>query len=163
MDDHGPGERGGIVAGDIVGSVDGRPIERAAALRHELGRHKPGETLHFGMIRAGEARTAAVLLDPLEAHEDDGPAETVRAAGRRGALGFHVLDAEGGGAQVASVDAGSPMADDLEPGDVIVEVNRARVGGGGRGAAAAGGGAAFYGAAAGEAAAGFLYVGIELN
>jgi serine protease Do len=129
IEGRGPAERAGVRAGDVVVAVNGRPIERAPDLAHELGRHKPGETLRLGLLRAGQQRTILVVLDRLEAHDDDDAPGARHASLEKGPLGFHALDADGGGARVATVDAESTMADDLEPGDVIVEVNRVPVAG----------------------------------
>ena len=47
---------------------------------------------------------------------------TTRTPG--GALGLRTSDAQGGGARIDAVDPGSSTADELRPGDVVVELNR---------------------------------------
>jgi serine protease Do len=127
VDSKGPADRAGVRDGDVVVTLDGRPVEHAPDLTHELGRHKPGEVVLFGLLRGKQEKTISVTLDRLDARDDDQPDATTHAS-PKGSLGFHAVDADaGGGARVASVDAESTTADDLKTGDVIVEVNRAPV------------------------------------
>ncbi|MFT3771146.1 MAG: trypsin-like peptidase domain-containing protein [Minicystis sp.] len=128
LDARGPASRAGVREGDVVVAVDGRVILRASDLAHELGRRRPGETLRFGLMRDGRAQTIGVLLDRLPNREDEARVSAPtreRKAAR--SVGLKAGDAEGGGARVEAVDPDTTAADDLRPGDIVVEINRRAV------------------------------------
>ncbi|APR75009.1 Serine protease DO-like protease [Minicystis rosea] len=125
IDAGGPAFRAGLREGDVIITVDGRGIQRAADLAHELGRRRPGEVLRFGLVRDGHARTIGVLLGRLPGHDDDTrPFAATPEPKRPVRIGLKTGDAEGGGARIESVDPGTTAADDLRPGDIVVELNR---------------------------------------
>jgi serine protease Do len=125
LDAGGPASRAGLREGDVVLAVDERNIERASDLAHELGRRRPGELLRLRVVRDGHTRVIGVLLDRLPSHDDDErtskpPRERKASHG----VGLRTVDADGGGARVEALDPDTTVADDLRPGDVVVEVNR---------------------------------------
>jgi serine protease Do len=53
--------------GDVILSVDGRPIYRSGQLQQEIGFRKPGDKVQIEVARAGGARkTVTVTLDSLD-------------------------------------------------------------------------------------------------
>ena len=63
LDPAGPAARAGLRAGDVVVSVDGRPVRRSSDLRNRVGLAALGATLAVDFVREGQRRTARVLLD----------------------------------------------------------------------------------------------------
>jgi serine protease Do len=127
LDAGGPSARAGLREGDVIDAVDGRAIRSASDLAHELGRRKPGEQLRLDVVREGRVRVVCVDLDRLPSRDDDEARAARATPPRRGAWGLVTVDAGGGGARVDAVDPQSLTADDLRPGDVVVEVNRTPV------------------------------------
>jgi serine protease Do len=128
VDTGGPASRAGLHEGDVIVAVDGRAIDHAPELAHELGRRRPGEVLRFGVVREGRARSFGVLLDRLPSHDDEERASTPPSERKTSRdMGVRTVDAEGGGARVEALDPDTTAADDLRPGDVVVEVNRRAV------------------------------------
>ena len=120
--------KAGIQAGDVVTSVDGKPVKGSAELRNMIGMARVGDTVEVGLIREGKARkVTAVIAEPS--------AEAAAAAGELHPAfeGADLADAPpeqvaGGGVQVRSVAPGSPAASiGLRANDVILGVDRTRV------------------------------------
>jgi len=55
-----PAESAGLLQGDIIASVDGKPITSIDGLLRALARHAVGATLDVGVQRAGDPRTLSV-------------------------------------------------------------------------------------------------------
>jgi S1-C subfamily serine protease len=58
-----PAVRAGVAPGDVLTSVDGRPIESAAQLRNELARAAVGSTLRLRVVRDGRAHDLRVPVE----------------------------------------------------------------------------------------------------
>ncbi|HSL47805.1 MAG TPA: ChaN family lipoprotein [Candidatus Deferrimicrobiaceae bacterium] len=61
----GPGHAAGLLAGDLIVSVDGTEVNAAADLIHEVGRHKRGEKGTIEVLRGGTRVPLAVTYDVL--------------------------------------------------------------------------------------------------
>ena len=137
----GPADKAGIKPGDVVVSLNGKPVTDANQLTRDVGAIPPGQTVKLEVIRDGKARQVEVKLA-----ERPDETETTSRAGGQGAdadkstgdlLGVRVQDLTPELAQRARVDPGtkgvvvtavapdSPAATaGLDPGDVILEINR---------------------------------------
>lgn len=60
-----PAETAGLLLGDLIVAVDGRPIDTAPRLHDELAAH-PGGVLRLGLLRGGEPRELVVLPERPE-------------------------------------------------------------------------------------------------
>ena len=58
--------KAGIKAGDILVSVDGKPVNSFAELRAKVGTTAPGKTLKVGLLRDGKPQEVSVTLDNRE-------------------------------------------------------------------------------------------------
>jgi S1-C subfamily serine protease len=68
LEAEGPAAKAGLLVGDLLVSIGGRPTPDPAGLRAALGEGRPGEKLHIVVLRAGEK----VELDALpESRKDE--------------------------------------------------------------------------------------------
>jgi serine protease Do/serine protease DegQ len=122
-------DKAGIQAGDVITSVDGKPVKGSAELRAMIGMSRVGDKVALGLVRDGKPRkVTATIGEPTEL--------AAEAGGLHPALeGADLADAPpeqvaGGGVQVRSVAPGSPAAGiGLRANDVIMGVDRTRVAG----------------------------------
>jgi serine protease Do len=136
---HGPADQAGLKAGDIITTVDGKPIKDGDALVTDIAARKPGSTVHLGYVRAGQTSTASLTIadraklyaaQPVSPGGENGPESAPNAS--EGKLGITVeavpaaLASKGiKGVLVTQVKPGS-FADEsgLTSGLVITEINR---------------------------------------
>jgi len=140
----GPAERAGVEQGDVILSLDGKPIDSSNALRNTVARLQPGTKVTLDLLRDGAKRSLTVALDERPANaeregdDEDAPStkKPVKPSGRYG-LDVDPLTPEIArqlraktrtGVVVAAVDPAGPASEaGIEPGDVIVSVNRTKV------------------------------------
>jgi putative serine protease PepD len=58
----GPAEQGGVLAGDIVRSVDGKPVGAPEDISAAIENHRPGDAIDIAVQRAGAQQTLRVTL-----------------------------------------------------------------------------------------------------
>ena len=141
-----PAARGGLKSGDVIAKLDGREIPNSSALQVAISQMQPGTKLSLGVIREGRQETVNVTVGSYKPNgsqvaQNDGDEE--QPGGQKansGKLGLAVSDLNQDlrqqinapdqlhGAVVQSVRPESP-ADEagIQPGDVILEVNRSPV------------------------------------
>ena len=125
-----PAERAGLMAGDVVISVNGKPVMTSSELRNSIGLLPVGETVTMDVIRDGKARTVKVTIAETVQDKLDGKRLNPRLQGAT----FGAID-EGNpdfghlkGIIVVDLAPGSPAwASGLRKDDVIVSVNRRAV------------------------------------
>jgi serine protease Do len=136
--------KAGIVAGDIIITVDGKPVEYVGQLQQRIAFRKPGETVKVEVARKGGVRrTYEVRLQAMPgadlADRGRGDVEDENAGAAMGRLGvtvapvtredaarFNLTDAQRG-LLVTDVAAGGPSWGELVDGDrggpdVILEI-----------------------------------------
>jgi serine protease Do len=69
----GPSQRAGLVAGDVVVSVNGHGVKSSSELTREVAKARPGDILHLDVIRDGRHRT-------VDVHSGARPSEAELAA-----------------------------------------------------------------------------------
>jgi serine protease Do len=143
-----PGDKGGMHEGDVVVSVNGGTIHTAGELTRAVASVRPGNRVTLGILREGTAKTLKVKVgerpdelgqgDRGELGEEDegGAAGTpaVEEPPRRDSLGLsvrrlppEVASQQGSkaGVQILDVEPDGAAAEaGLQPGDIVVEVNR---------------------------------------
>ncbi|MBN8262034.1 MAG: Do family serine endopeptidase [Xanthomonadales bacterium] len=141
----GPAEKAGIIALDVIRSVDGQPINEYSDLPPIIGGMAPGAKVRIELIRDGKPRTVTATLNALDervaASDPDAGESLPRApvAAPANALGIigENLDAQqrtrlglqaGEGVRIARVDGIAAREAGLRSGDVILAVGRVEVG-----------------------------------
>ena len=124
-----PGEKAGLLAGDVILSVDETDIGRSFELPHVISRHAPGSKVNLKVLRNGAEKkldATLVALTDEKSEAKNGQIERERPTTASSGLGIGVVDAPGEGVVVERVSPGGPADGVLRPGDVILEVNRER-------------------------------------
>ncbi len=120
-------DKAGIKAGDIITSVNGKPVKSFAQLRAAVATNRPGSEITMGVFRNGKNTEVTVKLDSEENFD--------AAAGGEGEVsdiapalkGASFTDADGG-VKVTQVAPGSVAARiGLKSGDIITGLNRSDV------------------------------------
>ncbi|WP_085464719.1 Do family serine endopeptidase [Mesorhizobium australicum] len=128
----GPAKAVGIAAGDVIVSVDKKPVASPRELARLVGNIDPGKNVAVEVWRAGKSQTFDVKLGTLPGAQDRADATQDKAAPETGSLegfGLTVTKAEDGkGLVVTDVEADSEAADrGIQAGDVITAVNSKEV------------------------------------
>ena len=139
----GPAEKGGLKAGDIISSIDGRAIKDGDDLVNEIASRRPGSSVRLGYTRDGKPADATVTIgDRDKVFADLGEAQAQKDEDEKGdpgetKLGMVVREItpatakklQASGVVVQSVRSGS-FADlqGLEPGLVIIRINKQATG-----------------------------------
>ncbi|MEZ3501330.1 serine endoprotease DegP [Pantoea sp. KPR_PJ] len=116
--------KAGIKAGDVVVSMNGKPLSSFAALRAEVGSLPVGTKLQLGLLRDGKPLTVTVEL--LQSSQDKVQSATIYT----GIEGADLSNDSGSdkGVRVDNVKPNSAAARiGLKKGDVILGVNQQRV------------------------------------
>jgi serine protease Do len=136
----GPGDKAGIQRGDVIIEMNGNKMENSSELRNSVAQTKPGTSVKFTLIRAGEQMQVTVSLGerPKElqakGQQEKAPQEqnyqklglsvqtlTPEIADQ---LGYKNVE----GVVVADIAPGSSAEDaGLQVGDLIMEVNGVKV------------------------------------
>jgi len=133
-----PGARAGLHIGDVITQIDGRKVNDAGELQAEVSEKKPGTRIVLEVLRDGKSMTLPVTLEALDAKATSGPGPDEGQGKARWGIGLADLTPDVReqvqapqdvrGAVIERVQPGS-SADNagLQPGDVILEVNRHKV------------------------------------
>jgi serine protease Do len=144
LDPEGPAAKAGIKSGDVILSVDGKPITDSRSLQLLLGQMSPGATARLTILRDGRQQDVNVALTEQPAQQSKSESQQDRSSNEQvpdaESIGLTVrtLDAQTArrlglaasteGVAVVNVERGSAAAEaGLQHGDIIVEVNRQRV------------------------------------
>jgi serine protease Do len=138
----GPGEKAGMKAGDVILEFNGRPVKDNDDLVAKVVTTKPGTTVPVTVMREGKRQSLSVTIGELNLEAEQGRL-TARPDQTTEPLTGLGMDIEGitpedarqlelpsgqGGAVVSNVTRSGPAANaGVQPGDVILEVNRTPV------------------------------------
>jgi serine protease Do len=134
----GPAATAGVEPGDVIIEFNGKPITRSEDLPALVASTTPGTTVPLKVMREGKERTFSVRVEELNLDsEANRQADAGDTGGDTGA-GFGItlnnvtpeiarqfeLPTNVRGAVITDIDPDSPAARVLQPGDVILQVNR---------------------------------------
>jgi Do/DeqQ family serine protease len=128
-----PAEKAGVERGDVITSLDGRPVADGNELRNRVASTNPGSGVSLGLVRDGRERTVRVELGELRPTQAKADAAEPGEKARLGLAVRPVSPEEARelgleskqGLLVSEVDPAGPAADaGIRPGDVIEQVNR---------------------------------------
>ncbi|MEN6424049.1 MAG: Do family serine endopeptidase [Phycisphaerales bacterium] len=131
-----PAEKAGIKVDDIVVELQGEPVAGATELMNKIAMQKPGTEVDLTILRDGKRKKFTVTLDTRpdsaslasggesKVHEQVGLLVQTLTRELAERLGYDGLS----GVVVIEVEAGSPADEqEIQPGDLITEVNRQSV------------------------------------
>lgn len=131
-----PASQGGIQAGDIILSFDGKQVPRSSDLPPLVGGTEIGHTADVQILRAGEQKTVKIEIGELPEEEElrkavGGPGQTFE---KRLAVEVADLSEEermqldlAAGVQVTRVEEGPAAEAGIQPGDLILSINNTEV------------------------------------
>ncbi len=135
----GPADKAGVQAGDIILSLDGRPVQEARQLTSRVATVAPGREVALEVLRDGKRQKLRVKLGEREQGEalargDGGAGEPGVDEGKALGLQLAPLTPERArklglpegrkGVVVEEVEPSGPTAGLVQPGDLLLEVNR---------------------------------------
>jgi serine protease Do len=129
IDPGGPAAKAGIVAGDVITSINAEPLKDNRDLSRKIGDLAPGTQAKFAVVRGGKEKSITVTLGELPGEPPRASVEPPPApGGTKSDLGLTLMPgkiAETGHAGVIVLDAasrGGAAGQGIETGDVILEV-----------------------------------------
>ncbi|MEM9529625.1 MAG: Do family serine endopeptidase [Pseudomonadota bacterium] len=125
-------EEAGLKIDDVIIAVDGQSIDNFNDLRNVIGLRRPGEGVELQVVRDGKTRTFNATLgarQPAQIAQAEPEREDVLGGVRLSEIpDDHPLSGEVDGVMVEAVARGSEaQSKGLQPGDIIVAINRADV------------------------------------
>ena len=129
----GPAAKGGLQVGDVILSLDGKPIIMSADLPHLVGRLKPGSKAELDVVRDGARKKLQVAIAALPEEGEElagieGPG-VERSSNRLGVKVVELTEEQKkgldlkGGVVIKEVLEGPAAMIGLRPGDVITHLN----------------------------------------
>ena len=126
-----PAEKAGLKRGDVIVSLDGKPVEDSTSLRNMVSAAAPGKTVEFKILREGKELSVTATLAEFKERKAVKKVEynnvlkgiTVQelTASLRDQLG---VPENMNGVVITNIGADSPAQGILQAGDVVLEVNR---------------------------------------
>ena len=122
-----PAAKAGIVAGDVITTLDGTAVKDAHALARKIGTMAPGTSVKLGVLHEGSEKTVTVALGTLPDERQANAAPQGGTENGTPKLGLTLAPASAVGANqgvaITAVDPNGPAADHgMKSGDVILDV-----------------------------------------
>ena len=128
----GPGAAAGLEAGDVITAFEGHPIKRSADLPPLVASASPGKSVQLEVWRDGKSQTLTATLGTLDTQKVASAGNPQAGNGKLGVAVRPLSPQEKSEAEldhgVVVEDVGGAAADaGVQPGDVILSVNRSKV------------------------------------
>ena len=121
VDAESPAAKAGLLAGDVLTELDGKPVSGPASVRELLAAKAPGAAFKVAAVRQEKPITADVTLAAVS---------RPLTPGRRAIMGVRTAPGDNDGAHIDAVTPGMPAAAaGLKAGDVIVQVGERHISG----------------------------------
>ncbi|MFZ2613787.1 MAG: serine endoprotease DegQ, partial [Raoultella planticola] len=118
--------KAGIKSGDVIVSMNGKPLSSFAELRSRIATTEPGTKVKLGLLRDGKPLDVEVTLD--KSTSSTASADLIIPALQGASLSDGQMKDGTKGVAVDNVDKGSPAAQvGLHKDDIIIGLNRERV------------------------------------
>ncbi|URA05991.1 serine endoprotease DegQ [Escherichia fergusonii] len=118
--------KAGIKSGDIITSLNGKPLTSFAELRSRIATTEPGTKVKLGLLRNGKPLEVEVTLDTSTS--SSASAEMIAPALQGATLSDTQLKDGTKGIRIENIEKSSPAAQSgLQKDDVIIGINRDRV------------------------------------
>jgi serine protease Do len=130
----GPADKGGIIRGDVIVGFDGKQVNESKDFPFFVASTRVGKSVKVEVIRKGQRKTLEVKIGELKEEKEPQAVSEMRPR-----LGMTVEEltpelknklglSETSGVVVIQVDDNTPAAEaGVRPGDIILEVDQARV------------------------------------
>ena len=123
----GPAAKAGIVARDVITSIDGASVKDAHALARKIGTMAPGTSVKLGLMHDGSEKTVTLTLGTLPDERQANAAPQGGTEKGTPKLGLTLAPAGAVGANqgvaITAVDPNGPAAErGMKSGDVILDV-----------------------------------------
>ncbi|WP_307746877.1 serine endoprotease DegQ [uncultured Pantoea sp.] len=119
-------QKAGVKSGDIITSINDKPITSFAELRVKVGTTPPGEQVKLGLLREGKPLTVTVTLE--QSAQITASAQLMSPALQGATLSDGQTKTGDKGVKVDTIEKGTPAEQvGLQKDDVIIGVNRNRV------------------------------------
>ncbi len=115
-----PADKAGLVAGDVITTIDGRAVRDVKAVRNRIGLVRLGQALDLTIIRDGAPQSIKVTVEQLRERNPIINGASLSEEKSRNGRRYIVIDSVVSGSQLA--EAG------IRAGDIILSVNRQGVG-----------------------------------
>ncbi len=132
-----PAAKGGMKPGDVILTVDGKPLKESKQLPHMVAKIKPGTTAPFKVFRDGKETTLKIEIGKMPSNETESKTATGSKSENDFGLTLENLDERlkrrlgaddvAFGSVVTGISADSPAYGVLQQGDIILEINRTPV------------------------------------
>ncbi len=66
----GPGDRAGLLQGDIIQKVDGQAVTKGTEIQDLVRKHKPGDTINFLVLRNNAVSAVSVKVTDIPSEDD---------------------------------------------------------------------------------------------
>ena len=118
--------KAGVKSGDVITSLNGKPLNSFAELRSRIATTEPGTKVKLGLLREGKPVEVEVTLD--KSTSSSASAELIAPALQGASLSDGQMKDGTKGVIIDNVDKGSPAAQaGLHKDDIIIGLNRERV------------------------------------
>jgi serine protease Do len=116
-----PAANAGIVAGDVIVAVDGKPVAKAVDASRSIGEMKPGQTAKISLLREGQPKELSMVLAETPSDPVVAAAAVQEAAPAK--LGVMVRALTPEEQQKIGQESGAAARAGITKGDIILAIN----------------------------------------